>query len=95
MDREGGWEGLLAEWLATKRGRNQSPYTRRNYTLAMRRWRAYLAGLEPAVALWEVDASHVRGWQDALRASGLRESTVNLHLAGVSSFYAWLARGRR
>lgn len=86
---------LIGEWLEMKAGRSQSRYTRRNYGLAMRRWRMYLAGHEPAVGLWEVDASHVRGWQQELRESGLGEATVNLHLAAVSSFYAWLTRETR
>lgn len=93
-DAQAGWERLIGQWLELKSGRSQSEHTRRNYAEALGRWRAFLAHLEPPVALWEADASHVRAWQAGLRAEGLKESTVNHKLACVSSLYSF-AQGER
>ena len=53
------WELLVADWLDAKSARSASEHTRRAYAAAMGRWVAFLQGQSPAVALWDVDASHV------------------------------------
>jgi site-specific recombinase XerD len=84
------WQELAGDWLAAKGARSQSAHTQKAYRAAMARWQHYLAGLEPSVALWDVDASHVRGWQAEMRSRGLSEATINHQLSCVSSFYSWV-----
>ena len=95
------WQQMIADWLALKTSKSQSDHTRRNYEAAILRWQEFLttqfvddaAGVR-TVELWEVDHSHVRAWQDALRQT-VEESTVNHQLSCVSSFYSFVINEKR
>lgn len=94
------WQTLIDDWVEAKAARSKSASTRSNYREALRRWQHYLAtqfvGDEGrTVGMWEVDSSHVRGWQAALRERGLREATVNHQLSCVSSFYSYVIAEKR
>lgn len=96
------WQEMIADWLELKESRCGSPHTRRNYEAAILRWQAWLAtqfvdepGAPRTVELWEVDHSHVRAWQAALREEVESESTVNHQLSCVSSFYSFVINEKR
>ncbi len=89
------WGEIIEQWVEMKSARSGSPHTRRSYATAMARWLGFLAAREPAPPLWEADSSHVRAWQQALRAQGLSEATVNHQLSCVSSFYSFVMGERR
>lgn len=96
------WQEMIADWLDLKERRSGSAHTRRNYEAAILRWQAWLAmqfvdepGAPRTVELWEVDHSHVRAWQAALRAEVDSESTVNHQLSCVSSFYSFVINEKR
>lgn len=96
MDETGPrWRQAIEQWLELKRQRSRSAHTARSYAGAMARWEEFLAGCDPAPALWEADASHVRAWQAELRRAGLSETTINHKLSCVSSFYTFVQGERR
>ena len=74
------WGEAAAAWLETKGA--GSANTRRAYASAVEGF-FESAGVRP----WEVGGAQVIGWQQEMREAGLAESTVNLRLAAVSSFY--------
>ena len=93
------WQQMIGDWLELKASRSGSPHTRRNYQAAVERWQAFLAtqfvqNEVHTVELWEVDHSHVRAWQAALRDE-VSESTVNHQLSCVSSFYSFVINEKR
>lgn len=96
------WLELAAQWLDLKQSKSDSPHTRRNYEAALLRWQRFLTtqyvedadGAVRTVELWEVDHSHVRAWQQALRDE-VGESTVNHQLSCVSSFYSFVINEKR
>jgi len=98
------WSNLHEDWLDfVTAKRSGSPHTLRNYRLATRQWRAYVATLRQEsgpdagfpVKLWQVDAGHVRQWQAHLAAAGAGPATINLKLSAVSSFYSFVINERR
>jgi site-specific recombinase XerD len=97
------WQELIADWLTLKASRSGSAHTRRNYEAAVLRWQEFLAtqfvddpdGAVRTCEMWEVDHGHVRGWQAALAAEGLGESSVNHQLSCVSSFYSFVINEKR
>ncbi len=89
------WEQLIADWLDAKSARSASEHTRRNYAMAVERWRAFLAARTPPLTLWDADVQAVRQWQKSLRAQGLAESTINHKLSCVSSLYSFVQVKRR
>lgn len=89
------WAQMAEEWVEAKAARSKSTSTRHNYRDALRRWQAFLAGAERPVELWEVDNSHVRAWQNSMRARGLSEVTINQQLSCVSSFYSYVIAEKR
>lgn len=96
------WDRLEEEWLAFKFEKSQSANTVRNYRHALGRWKEFLATqfVEDGDAartceLWEATSQHVRGWQGALRLVVRSESTVNLNLSSVSSFYSFVLGEKR
>jgi site-specific recombinase XerD len=96
------WQEMVADWLDLKESKSKSAHTRRNYLAAIERWQVFLTtqfvdepdGAVRTVELWEVDHSHVRAWQAALRAE-VGESTVNHQLSCVSSFYSFVINEKR
>jgi site-specific recombinase XerD len=98
------WSNLHEAWLnfvAAKR--SGSAHTETNYRRATRQWREFVATLRQEagpdagfpVKLWQVDAGHVRQWQAALAAAGNGDTTINLKLSAVSSFYSFIINERR
>ena len=73
------WGEAAAAWLETK---GASTNTRRAYAAALEGF-FQSAGMRP----WEVGGVQVIGWQQEMREAGLAETTVNLRLAAVSSFF--------
>ena len=95
------WEHLEFEWLDLKESKSKSAHTRRNYQAALGRFKEFLVGqfvegdeIRP-VELWDVDQTHVRGWQAAMRSNELGESTINHQLSCVSSFYSFVLNEKR
>lgn len=97
------WDRLEEDWLAFKFAKSQSENTVRNYRHALSRWKEFLAtqftededGAVRTVELWEATSQHVRLWQGALRGVVRSESTVNLNLSSVSSFYSFVLQEKR
>lgn len=98
------WSNLHEDWLKfVASSRSGSEHTLRNYRLATRQWREYVATLRHElgpdagfpVKLWQVDASHVRGWQQQLADAGTAPATVGLKLSAVSSFYSFVINEKR
>ena len=95
------WETLEDEWLELKRSKSESRHTVRNYQAALARFKEFLVGqfVEGdeirSVELWDVDQTHVRGWQAAMRSNELGESTINHQLSCVSSFYSFVLNEKR
>jgi site-specific recombinase XerD len=97
------WQALITAWLDLKESRSKSEHTRRNYQSALLKWQAFLTtqfveeqdGTVHTAELWEVDHSHVRAWQAALRNQPAAETTVNWYLACVSSFYSFVINEKR
>lgn len=91
------WVQLAEAWVEAKAARSKSANTRKNYGDALRRWQVFLAAQagESAPELWEVDSSHVRAWQAAMRERGLSEVTINQQLSCVSSFYSYVIAEKR
>lgn len=80
------WWGEAAErWLAAKGASSEN--THRAYEAAVR---MFFGGCD--VEAWEVGAAQVVAWQGHMRERGLAETTINLRLAALSSFYAFAAR---
>lgn len=74
------WAQAAAAWLDSK----QSPNTRATYERAV--WRFFAqAGKGP----WQIAGSDVVRWQSDLRKDGLKESSINLYLAALSSLYCY------
>lgn len=100
--RRAEWMRLIGDWLTLKRAKSDSDHTERNYRNAVERWQLFLTTQFVAdegrpVELWEVDHSHVRTWQQALRDDPNigSEATVNHYLSCVSSFYSFVIREKR
>ena len=73
------WDEARAAWLGSK-----SPNTRDIYTLALDQFFEF-ADKRP----WAVAGRDVIAWQTALRDRGLAETTVNLKLSALSSYYRY------
>ncbi len=85
------WQRARDQWLrANRKGRPNSPATRRAYEYATNAFQEY-TGLD----WWLVTADHVRAWQDVMRAAGLSEATINQRLSAVSSFYSYVIREQK
>jgi len=98
------WAAMHEEWLRVLgASRSGSVHTERNYRVATRQWQEFVTSLRHTagprtgkpVALWEVDAGHVRQWQAALEAGGAGAATVNLKLSALSSFYSFVIEEQR
>lgn len=72
------WDDAYRLWLDSQ----GSSHTRRAYDLAVRECVLYCE-LQP----WEIGRSDVAAWVQDMRARGLADTTINLRLAAVSSFY--------
>lgn len=98
------WSNLHEDWLKfVASSRSGSEHTLRNYRLATRQWREYVATLRHQtgpdagfpVKLWQVDAGHVRGWQQQMTDAGTAPATIGLKLSAVSSFYSFVINEKR
>jgi integrase/recombinase XerD len=72
------WQRAADAWLQSK----PSPNTRRAYRAAFRRFLEF-AGRPP----WLLSGADAIAWQAHLRRQGLADSTINLYLAAVSSYF--------
>ena len=85
------WSTLRDRWLrANRRGRPNSPATRRAYEAATNLFAAF-TGLD----WWLITSDHVRAWQEHMEAQGLSRATINQRLSSVSSFYSYVLREQR
>lgn len=85
------WSALRDRWLnANRKGRPNSPATRRAYEAATTQF-AEFTGLDP----WLVTSDHVRAWQEHMEAAGLSRATINQRLSAVSSYYSYVLREQR
>lgn len=98
------WSNLHEDWLKfVESSRSGSAHTLRNYRLATRQWREFVATLRHAtgpdagfpVKLWQVDAGHVRQWQQQMADAGTAPATIGLKLSAVSSFYSFVINEKR
>jgi integrase len=80
------WREACQQWLASKRRQNSTGSTARNYQTA---WQQFFAWSQ--VEPWDVTPAHAERWAAHL-ASSLANSTVNLKLAALSSFYNYAHR---
>jgi integrase len=98
------WTNMHEDWLRfVTSSRSGSEHTLRNYRLATRQWREFVATLRHQegpdagfpVKVWQVDANHVRQWQAQLGDSGASQATIGLKLSAVSSFYSFVINEKR
>lgn len=81
------WEGAHQAWLESKRRRSGGPNTVRAYQVAFTQFFEW-AGVAP----WMVSPALVQNWVRHLTELELAETTVNLKLAALSSFYDFVMR---
>lgn len=101
------WDKAEDAWLAVKGEKSGSADTARNYRRVLAAWKDWVALQRNdegfPLRLWQVEARHVRAWQQWLRedgrqgatlrekyGAGISETTINHHLACVSSFYSFV-----
>ena len=77
------WMMAAVAWIQSK----ASPNTRAVYGRAADRFFAHIE-LQP----WQVAGADVVAWQTELRSRGLKESSINLYLAALASYYDYCAR---
>ena len=80
----GNWAEAARLWLEAKEAKSGSTNTRRAYEGALRMFFEHTQK-EP----WAVGGADVIGWQQAMRERELAETTINLRLAAVSSYYTY------
>ena len=84
------WPVAYAAWLAggwKSHGRGISEETRRAYGRSITDFRTFIGDRYP---MWRVMGSQVINWQNAMRAQGLSETTINLRISGLSSLFEFL-----
>lgn len=91
-----GWDRLEDEWLKAKREKSGSDNTTRAYKRVVEAWKDWCVmqrnSQGETLRLWQVEARHVREWQRHLRdEKQLAESSINQHLASVSSYYSFVS----
>lgn len=101
------WDRAEDAWLAVKHEKSHSDDTVRNYRRVLAAWKDWVAMQRNddgfPLRVWQVEARHVRAWQQWLRedgrqgaalrerhGAGISEQTINHHLACVSSFYSFV-----
>ena len=85
------WSTMRDRWLrANRRGRPNSPSTRKAYEAATNLFAAF-TGLD----WWLVTSDHVRAWQEQMEGLALSRATINQRLSSVSSFYSYVLREQR
>lgn len=82
IDRMRLWTEALDLFLESRRTDN----TRRAYRRALQDLLAYTQKMP-----WEIDKGDLQRWTDALRQQKLSKETINLKVAGVSSFFSFCA----
>jgi site-specific recombinase XerD len=75
-----GWQRALELWLGSRRSEN----TRRAYAGALRDLL-----IHSGRAVYEISRTDVAAWAEGMRGRGLAESTVQMRVSGVSSFYRY------
>lgn len=81
---QGWWDEAAKAWIESKTARSGSKHTRRAYESSVRQFFEFCE-MRP----WEVGGAQVIAWQQDMRERELAESTINLRLAALSSFYAF------
>jgi integrase/recombinase XerD len=79
------WPIAYEQWLASC-SKTNSQNTLGGYKQAIKSFFKYTGGIRP----WRVMSSHVIGWQNEMRSRGLKDSTINLRLSGLSSLFNFL-----
>ncbi len=80
------WPEAYAAWIAggwKHHGKTVSAQTRRAYERSIIEFTQHLG----TCPLWRAEGRDVIGWQNTMRAGGLKEATINLRLSGLSSLY--------
>lgn len=96
------WREMEDAWLDAKFRKSNSQHTIVSYRRRLRCWQEFLsrqvvhdeAGPRPT-ELWEVDHWHVRAWMEELRSLGRLPTTINHHVACVSSYYSFVIHEKR
>lgn len=78
------WDEAALAWLSSKERRSGSRDTKRAYQASVKFFFAFCQKRP-----WMVGGADVIAWQKDMRDRGLAETTINLRLAGLSSFYAF------
>lgn len=81
---EASWQEAFESWLDAKEAKTGSRNTRRVYEASVKAFFEF-AGVHP----WVVSGVHVNGWQRELRKQGNSETTINLRLSALSSFFSY------
>ena len=84
------WPTAYGQWLAggwRSHGKHVSGQTRRAYQRAVDEFQSFIGSGYP---MWRVMGSQVIAWHNAMRATGLSETTINLRLSGLSSLYEFV-----
>ena len=98
------WSNLHEDWLKfVESSRSGSGRTRCATTGWRRGSGEFVATLRHAtgpdagfpVKLWQVDAGHVRQWQQQMADAGTAPATIGLKLSAVSSFYSFVINEKR
>ena len=79
------WPVAYEQWLASC-SKTDSQNTIGGYKQAIKSFFQFTGGIRP----WRVMSSHVIGWQNEMKAQGLKKTTINLRLAGLSSLFRFL-----
>jgi integrase len=79
------WPVAYEQWLASC-SKSHSQNTLGGYKQAIKAFFQYTGGVRP----WRVMSSHVIGWQNEMQSRGLKDTTINLRLAALSSLFRFL-----
>lgn len=78
------WADALERWLDVKEAKSRSSNTRRSYETAVRLFFEFCPK-----SPWAVAGKDVMDWQADMRRRELAETTINLRLSALSSFYSF------
>jgi len=81
------WEGARAAWLESKRRRSGGMNTVKTYASAFKQFFEW-----SGVAPWQVSPVLAQNWVTSLAENELAETSINLKLAALSSFYEFVQR---
>jgi integrase/recombinase XerC len=83
------WHEAEEAWLGAKGANSRN--TRRAYATALRMFKEHCRQNGDS-QMWSVGGAELMNWQEAMRDAGLAETTINLRLSALSSFFEFVCQ---